>query len=221
MTKIILASLFFLAPLAAFSQPVIYFDHSNGGGNSSILCTSNAPNVWGATSGLGDGLASISYSTVSNCWVVSGLSSGGEWTQISPQYPTTGALAQLYNASGPITGYFGTYYLHFSGFVAPVIPPPSLTAWTTTTTNFWTTPGDVVYFSGSGRNKSASPNTNQLTLSIDGNPIFTGPSRLDAASRGPFPAPSSGMAPTGFRAAGAVRVIPTIRMPTTPSWSPT
>jgi len=175
MTKIILASLFFLAPLAAFSQPVIYFDHSNGGGNSSIQCTSNAPNVWGATSGLGDGLASISYSTVSNCWVVSGLSSGGEWTQISPRYPTTGALAQLYNASGPITGYFGTYYLHFSGFVAPVIPPPSLTAWTTTTTNFWTTPGDVVYFSGSGRNKSASPNTNQLTLSIDGNPIFTGP----------------------------------------------
>lgn len=157
----------------AQSTSTIYFDHWNGGSTSSILCNNTTANAWTATSGIGDGTAVISYSTVSNCWVVSSLTSGGEWTQTAPQYPANGATAQLYNPSGPITGgSFSAYYLHFNGFIAPT---PAVTNWTQTTTNFWTEPGDSVQFSGSGYDLSSGINSNQLVIAVDGNQIFTSP----------------------------------------------
>ena len=56
----------------------------------------------------------------------------------------------------------------------PIVP--SLTGWSTITTNYWTRPGDYVTFAGSGRNQSIPGVTsNQLVVSIDGNPVFTGP----------------------------------------------
>lgn len=166
-----------LLPVVVTAQPssTIYFDHSYSGSNSSILCDWSSLNIWLATSGIGDGTASISFSTVSNVWVVSGLTSGGEWSEPFGQYPPNGSNARLYNSSGAITGYFGSYYLHFNNISVPTSGVPVMTIWTTQTTNYWSAPGDVVYFSASGRNWSSGANSNQLVLTLNTNAIFTGP----------------------------------------------
>lgn len=53
---------------------------------------------------------------------------------------------------------------------------PAITNWGIKTTNYWRVPGDYVAFSGSGRNLDVpGVSSNQLMVTVDGHPIFTGP----------------------------------------------
>ena len=148
----------------------IYFEHSYGGGNSDILCTPSGAN-YVATAGIGDGTASIAWS--GSTWVVSGLSSGIEYTTNAPEYPTNGAAYYLYRGGTNVTsGIYGNCTLTFYNFSAPVstLVQQSLNG-------LWINSGDTIGFSYSGTvGPCTGTNGSPLSVALNEGVLYTSPS---------------------------------------------
>ena len=153
-------------PLAAMSQPssyISFYHHylSSDSANPAYPTGSN----YLAIGGLSDGLATITWQSASNAWVVSGLSSGGEWTTNSIQYPTNGQLYILYGSSGPLLdSVSANCYLQFFNF-APLSAMPVVT---TALTNFLPVAGGSGKFSARG----VSGSNNAVVLLLNSNLVF-------------------------------------------------
>jgi hypothetical protein len=149
--------------LLAQTNSLIYFYHHNGGGNSSILCLPTGTNYL-ATGGLGDGTAAIAFFSTSNSWVVSGLTTGNEWTMDSVPYPSNGQVYALYGSTGPLLDtWSNSCTLTFNNFSAP-----ALILQTASLTNFWPAGGGAVNIAAQG----VADTNSAVILTLNSNVLF-------------------------------------------------
>jgi len=153
----------------AQSGSEIYFLHSYGGGNSDIQCLPSGTN-YVAQSTIGDGTATIYFAN--NSWVVSGLSTGTEYTTNSIEYPTNGQYYVLYsNGTNVVSSFYGNCTLTFYYF-----SEPTTTLVNQSLTGLFLNSGDQVAFSYSGTvSSNTGTNGTPLVVSVNQGTLFTTP----------------------------------------------